>query len=281
MKRKPASPRRTKARPSDEIVNAAKPKLQRVGTHQAGAKRNKHDRGIRLNDFLDLPEKLRSEAQQLFVEGATFEDIVEYINERHISEEKGESEDTPHGVTPAAVKRHFRGNLSLQTQRIKRLQERGQALKSALTGDPSSAEAELADAIFFTGMMGMDRAGAQFRIKEAKQVFLSRQNMRLKEDSFELKRLNSEVVRKNVEARTVTELKKQEQLNQKLSDLEKTIAQESGAHQLGPETLRKIREIYGLFSEEPILEGPSVEAGSEQGSEAQFQRTQKSGSTRQ
>ena len=37
---------------------------------------------------------------------------------------------------------------------------------------------------------------------------------------------------------------------------------------ISPETLRKIREIYGLFSEEPILEGPRGEAGSEQGSEA-------------
>ena len=268
MKRKPASPRRTHTRPTDEIVNTAKPKLPRAGMPKAGAKRNKHERGIRLHDFLDLPEKLRSDAQQLFVEGATFEDIVEYINEKHLSEANGESEDTPHGVTPAAVKRHFRGNLSLQTERIKRLQERGQALKRALIGDPSSAEAELADAIFFTGMMGMDRAGAQFRIKEAKQVFLSRQNMRLKENSLELKKLNSEAVRKNVEARTATELKKQEQLNQKVRELEKTIAQESGSHQLGPETLRKIREIYGLFSEEPILEGPSGEAGSEQGSEA-------------
>jgi hypothetical protein len=267
MKRKLDSP----AGKEREHSHGSKPAAVTVRrpTHKAGAKRGKHNSGVWLNNFLDLPQKLRSEAEQMFVEGATFEDIIEYTNERYTAESGDPTPDLARGVTLAAVKRHFRGELSLQTQRIKRLQERGQTLKRALTGDPNSAEAELADAIFFTGMMGMERAGAQFRIKEAKQAFLSRQNMRLKESSFELKKLNSEVVRKNVEARTATELKKQEQLSQKLRELENTIARESGSNQLGPETLRKIRELYGLFSEEPAPESPTAESAGEHGSEAQ------------
>jgi len=95
MKRKPAARVEHKHDHRMRSVNAAKPKLQRTGRHQAGAKRNRHDRGIRLNDFLDLPDKLRAKLSRCLWKGPTFEDIVDVHQREHISEEKGESEGNP------------------------------------------------------------------------------------------------------------------------------------------------------------------------------------------
>jgi len=129
-------------------------------------------------------------------------------------------------------------------------------------------------------MMGNGQAGGAIPEQGGKQVFLSRQNMRLKEDSFELKRLNPEVSGRTSKRAPLPSSKSKEQLNQKLSDLEKTIAQESGAHQLGPETLRKIVKFTGSFPRSRYSR-VQVCRESEQGSEAQSQRTQKSECTRQ
>jgi hypothetical protein len=247
--------RKEKRKAEKERKGNGNPQAKAPARRNSGATASKLCGHEPLSEFTMLPEKIQHEACLLFVEGATFEDVAEYINElQGLPTSEADHGQTAPGITLTAVQRYFRGNLELQTRRIKRLQERGQALKQALVGDPSSAEAELADAIFFTGLMGMDRARTHLHLREAKQAFLSRQSLRLKRDSFKLKALDSEAARKNVEARTATELKKQEQFNQKIRELEKTIAKETGSHQLGPETLEKIREIYGLVSEEPAIE---------------------------
>ncbi len=257
--------RKAERKAARELEQAGGPKVQGPVKSQSGKRKSKYSGPERLNNFTLLPGSVQLEAHNLFVEGSTLEDITEFINEVHSAERRDEGAGGPaEGVTLAAVQRFYRGNLELQTQRIKRLQERGEALKKALAGDPNSAEGALADAILFTGMMGMDRAAAQFRIKDAKQALASRQNMRLKEGALRLRTLDSEVARRNVEARTATEVKKLDQLERKIVELEGAMAREKDSTGLGPETLRKIREIYGLASEdrEPANQEPQAQ-GSE------------------
>src|SRR5439155_21529220 len=78
------------------------------------------------------------------------------------------------GVTLLAVRSYFQSNPDLQGRRIRRMQEVAQKLKKSLTGAPHSAEAELADAVFLTGLMGLERAGTRFTVMDAARHFLTR-----------------------------------------------------------------------------------------------------------
>jgi hypothetical protein len=252
MRQQEEKARKREARKAARELEAGEAQLIGPVRSQTGKRKTKHAGADRLNNFTLLPESIQDEANNLFVEGATFEDITEFINETHTPESRdGESDGPPAGITLSGVERYYRMNLELQTQRIKRLQERGQALKQALAGDPSSAEAELADAILLTGIMGLDRSGARFRVRDANQAFASRESMRLKQESFKVETLDAEARRRNIEARTATETRKLEQLGHKIQELERAMERESSSPQLGPETMQKIREIYGLVAEEP------------------------------
>jgi len=176
---------------------------------------------------------MQSEAERLLANGATFEEATEYVNQCH----SPEKETDPQGVTLAAVKIHFQGSFDLQKKRIRRMQEMAQALKKALRGDPHTAQAELAEAVFFTGIMGLHNAGAEFKVKDAQHDFLARSGLDLKTRS--------------TNAHLTTETLKQKRMRQAMADFQQAVQKASGGRRLGPETLQKIQEIYGLISQQP------------------------------
>jgi DNA-binding transcriptional regulator GbsR (MarR family) len=75
----------------------------------------------------------------MLIEGATFEDVVETINEHGAKR-----------ITLHAVQNYFRPDLSLQKERVKHLIEVAQSLKQAM-GDPKSGKQNLVDAVLMTG----------------------------------------------------------------------------------------------------------------------------------
>jgi hypothetical protein len=211
-------------------------------TDQSGRPRSKFGGRGRFNNFDFLPANIKLEAERMIENGATFEDTTEWINERHAPDPSRESYGEGEGVTLLAVRHYFQSNPELQGRRIRRMQGNAQKLKKALTGDPHSAEAELADAVFLTGLMGLERAGTRFTVKDAARHFLTR-------GSLDLKSRNLEAALRLAEERIKTEIVKREQLKQRVREVAQAIEKEGQGRELGPETLRKIQEIYGLVGQ--------------------------------
>jgi len=171
---------------------------------------------------------------QLLIEGATFEDVVENMEEQGLGR-----------VSLQAVATYFRNNMDLQKRRVLRQVERAQELKKSL-GDPDSAEAELADAMFFTGYLGVTRKSAELRLKDMESIRLGKENLRLRNRVLRLRERKLEQDRDFNRARTDVMLKKLELLQLNINQLKNVMGTESKKNKLGPETLQKIQEIYGI-----------------------------------
>ena len=184
-----------------------------------------------INDLSGGPKDF---IDDLLVEGATFEDVVESV------EEKGEFR-----VTLQAVTNYFRSNLDLQKRRVLRQVEKAQELKKAFA-DPDSAEAELADAMFLTGFMGVTRKSAELNLKDAEMVRLGKENLRLRNNVLRLRERKLEQDENFNYARTKVMLKKLEMLQLNINQLKSVMGTERKQNKLGPETLQKIQEIYGI-----------------------------------
>lgn len=201
------------------------------------------------NEVGDLPPRLRQLVERLLVEGATFEDTVEAVNERG-----------KEGVTLQAVRDYFRSHLELQQRRIQRQMETAQALTKALR-HPRSGQAKLAQAIMLTGLMGVSRREAAFGVKDAMSTKLQRENLGLRQQLLLLKVRKEIKDQKYAEARLRNELARWELTRGHIEVLKQQLAKTGEESKLGPETLQKIREIYGLIAE-PVTpqEGPHAPA---------------------
>jgi len=189
------------------------------------------------NDVAELPEELRQLVDQMLTEGATFEDVVEAVNDRG-----GDS------ITLAAVQNYFRGSLEIQARRVRRQVETAQALKQAL-GDPDSANRQLAEAALLTGFLRLNRKGADLNIKDAVRARLERENLHLKQQLLRLRVRRELQDQKFAKSRLRTELARWELTKAHIAKLKQSLEKEGDRTQLGPETLQKIYEIYGLISQ--------------------------------
>lgn len=184
-----------------------------------------------INDLSGGPKDF---IDDLLVEGATFEDVVESVAE------KGDVR-----VTLQAVMNYFRSNLDLQKRRVLRQVEKAQELKKSL-GDPDSAEAKLADAIFVTGYMGVTRKGAELKLKDVESIRLSKENLRLRNRVLRNRQKEHRQQRRFRRLREDLARKKLEFYTLKSAELKRAMAAERKQNKLGPETMRAIQEIYGI-----------------------------------
>lgn len=174
----------------------------------------------------------------MLVDGATFEDVVETVNERDRER-----------ITLHAVQNFFRSNLGLQQQRIKRQRETAQALRQAL-GDPASGQQELADAILMTGLMRVSRRGSEFTAKDAVYEKYERENLRLKRELTKQREQKLRLDKRIALTRWKSEQTRTELARARLLELRQMLDARKEEHRLGPETLQKIQEIYGLIGEQ-------------------------------
>lgn len=186
----------------------------------------------------DLPRNLALLVETMLVEGATFEDVVEAVEES--SNEK---------VTLHAVQSFFRGNLALQQRRIQHQKETAQALRKAL-GDPKSGQQEMADAILMTGLMRVNRRGSEISAKDAVFEKYERETLRLKQDLADQRRQKLRLETRIATTRWKGEQTKIELTKAKLAEMEHILAAREGKDHLGPDVLRKIQEIYGLIGDQ-------------------------------
>src|SRR5579875_1533689 len=169
---------------------------------------------------------------QMLIEGSTFEDVADAITE------SGRVK-----LGARIVERHFRSNPELQEKRVVR------HLKAALA-DPQSEQAELAESVLIMGLMGLNRRTAAQSMQQAMRYKHQQENIRLREDAFNLKVEKLEMDKKLLEARLKMETLKQEMLARKFQSLKEAAERASADDALSPEILKQIHEIYGLVSPE-------------------------------
>lgn len=197
---------------------------------------------------------LSLEAQKLLrdtlIEGDTFEDAAETVGA--FGGRK---------LTVRAVEQYFRANLDVQQSRIRHQLQTARALKQAIKEDPGSSEAELADAVIITGLMGVRRRDQAARTMEHAFRYKDQiQNLRLKLERATLSAKKAEVEKKMYFQRLKNETTKHELMKMKLHELIEEANHEGEDQGLRPEVMDRIREIYGIASEAaPTTRAEAVE----------------------
>ncbi len=173
-----------------------------------------------LSDVSQLPEELRGLVERQLIEGATFEDIVEAVNERGGCR-----------LSLGAVQDFFRSNPGLQQKRIRRQLEVARALKKAV-GNPRSGREQLVQALILTGMMRLSRRDGHFEVKDAVKGHQQEENQMLRERNLRLAQRNLAMKLKLADARLERERAEVKHAVEEAKD---------------PDELRKkIDEIYGI-----------------------------------
>lgn len=174
--------------------------------------------------------------RQMLVDGATFEDAEDAVNEMEEPQ-----------ITARAVERYYRSDLGLQQDRIRHQIETARKLRQALA-DSNSDHGDLAEAVLITGLMGLNRGGRASGAQHAFRVRGQKENTDLKKEAFRLRLKRFALDRKILKARLETEVTKRELLTRKLDELRAAVEHEGSDRQLSPDILRQIQEIYGLAS---------------------------------
>ncbi len=196
------------------------------------------------SDVSELPAELKELVEQMLVEGATFDETVEAVNERG-----GEY------VTLAAVKNFFRSNLGLQQQRIQKLVATAEELKKAVGAtDPDSPEGQLLGAIILTGVMQISREGANFDLRYAVRERLARENLHLQQQKL-LLQTRKEVAEQDYRlAKAHATIAKAELLELQVRKLKKLFKTVDKNRKLDKKTYERIQEVYGLLRAPLLVE---------------------------
>lgn len=172
------------------------------------------------SDVAKLPKALRREIERLLIDGATFEDVVEALEDR-----RGDR------VTLSTVQDLFRSNLELQQKRVRKQLELARGLNKAV-GDPHSARGQLVQALLLTGMMRLSRRDGHFQVKDAVKGHQEEENQKLREQNLRLSQRNLAMKLKLMDARLERERAEVKHAVEEVRDPD--------------ELRRKIDEIYGL-----------------------------------
>jgi len=187
-----------------------------------------------VSDVADLPAELRELVERMLIEGATFEDVYEAVNERGVP------------VTLQALQNLYRGSLELQKRRIQFQIERAQILKESLA-HPESADAQLAYAAMLTGLQSLSRKDGGMSLRDAVRGTLERRNIMLRRDLLRMRIAREEEEKRFRKTRLHAELLKLQLTRTKLGQLQRDLKAQGKNKTLGPEAMEKIQEIYGLL----------------------------------
>jgi len=237
------SPRRglDQASSADMAKNAASAPPRATGGHQR-----------LVNDLAKLPAEMRELVDRMLVEGATFEDVCDAVNDRGVP------------VTLQAVQNRYRSDLELQKRRIEFQVERAQVLTQALV-DPDSSDAQLAHAALLTGLQTLSRNGREMTMKDAVKALLERRNIKLKGRLMEMRIRREEEEKRFRKTRLHAEILKLRLTRGRLVQLERELKKPENRSTLGPVALEKIQEIYGLLQIPVIPRDVEVVESSDEG----------------
>jgi hypothetical protein len=200
------------------------------------------------SDVGKLDPERRSLVGRMLVEGSTFEDVVEAVNER-----QGD------GITLNAVQNYFQGSLEIQKKRVRRLIESAETLLASVDKDPRSAEARLARATFLTGYSRVRRNASLITPKDAERSRMERENLSLKHQILIIQRKKATQDLDYSRARTRLILLTQGKLQEEILKLQREVKAHRPGAPIGPEMLQRIQQLYGLACQ-PLLYEESANA---------------------
>jgi hypothetical protein len=203
-----------------------------------------------VNDVTSLDVSLQGLIRRMLVDGATFEDVVDAVNER------GDA-----GITLSAVQNYYRGSLMLQKMRTRRLVESADALLSSVSKDPKSAEAQLAKATFLTGYSRVHRGASLITPRDAERFRLERENVTLKHEILALRKKKTMQDLEYSRARTRLIFLTQAKLQEDILKLQREVTSHRPGDPIPPEVFQRIQQIYGLVSK-PLLYEENANAAS-------------------
>ena len=187
-----------------------------------------------VSEVAKLPAELRELVERMLVEGATFEDIYDAVNERGVP------------LTLQAVQHRYRSDLELQKRRIEFQAERARVLTEAL-GDPDSSDAQLAYAAMLTGLQSLTRKDGGLTLKDAVKGTMERRNILLKRDLLKMQLAREVEDKRFRKTRLHAEILKLQLMKTKLAQLQRELKKHENSSTLGQVAMEKIQEIYGLL----------------------------------
>jgi hypothetical protein len=187
-----------------------------------------------VSEVAKLPAELRELVERMLVEGATFEDVYDAVNERGVH------------ITLQAVQNRYRSDLELQKRRIEFQAERARILTQAL-GDPDSADAQLAYAAMLTGLQSLTRKEGGITLKDAVKGTMERRNILLKRQLLRMQVAREKEDKRFRKMRLHAEILKLRMTRGKLAQLERELKKPENSSTLGRVAMEKIQEIYGLL----------------------------------
>jgi AcrR family transcriptional regulator len=193
----------------------------------------------RQTDVAALDPSMQELVREMLVEGGTFEDVTEAVNQRPGA-----------GITLAAVKHYFRSRLDVQQERVRRQVEVAQALKAAV-GNPETAEGELAGALLMAGLQAVNRQGSLLSVKDVARTRLLNENLGLQQRLLRQRERESLRRQKLLERRLEFEIERTQVMRHKLRKVRKSVRPGDGGLRISDEAYRQIQEIYGLLDDQP------------------------------
>ena len=187
-----------------------------------------------VSDVTKLPAELRELVERMLVQGATFEDVYDSVNERGVH------------VTLQAIQSRYRSDLELQKRRIEFQVERARVLTEAL-GDPDSSDAQLAYAAMLTGLQRLSRKEGGLTLRDAVKGTMERRNILLKRDLLRMQLEREKEDKKFRKTRLHAEMLKLQMMKTKLEQLQRELMKSENSSTLGQVAMEKIQEIYGLL----------------------------------
>ena len=187
-----------------------------------------------VSDVARLPAELSELVERMLVEGATFEDVHEAVNERGVH------------ITLQAIQSRYRSDLELQKRRIQFQAERARVLTQAL-GDPDSTDAQLAYAAMLTGLQSLTRKDGGITLKDAVKGTMERRNILLKRDLLKMRLAREQEDKRFRKTRLHAEMLKLQLAKAKLEQLQRELKKHENSSTLGQVAMEKIQEIYGLL----------------------------------
>ena len=208
-----------------------------------------------ISDVAKLPAELRELVERMLVEGATFEDVYDAVNERGIH------------LTLQAIQSRYRSDLELQKRRIEFQVERARVLTQAL-GDPDSSDAQLAYAAMLTGLQSLTRKEGGLTLRDAVKGTMERRNILLKRDLLRMQVEREKEEKRFRKTRLHAEMLKLRLTRAKLVQLERELKKPENSSTLGRVAMEKIQEIYGLLQIPVIPRDVEVLKSSDEGAGA-------------
>ncbi|MGD0459393.1 MAG: hypothetical protein ABSC21_16805 [Terriglobia bacterium] len=199
-------------------------------------------------DVGQLHEDQQNLVRKMLVDGATFEDVVEAVNEQ-----EGD------GITLNAIQNYFQESLEIQQKRVRRLIESAETLLASVDKDPKSAEARLARATFLTGYSRVRRNASLITPKDAERSRMERENLSLKHQILTIQRKKATQDLDYSRARTRLILLTQGKLQEEILKLQREVKAHRPGEPMGPEMLQRIQQLYGLACQ-PLLYEESADA---------------------